>query len=280
MKKFYLFLCALLACCLVQPTYAYEVGDIVPYTAIEAGAKYHLKHVESGLYLQYLDNGDGDFCINALPEPSTSVFEFEFTPIAGVEDNYYLNVTEGGSKVYMVGSGWNCQSGTAPNGTNSQIELQLSGDGFVMKAVWSNFLNFNAITAGNRCYANKGNDANAAFQLELAVLPPATVEFVSKLPANDATNVDYTADLTATFNKTISLIENPTATIVPSVDNVVLSTTLSVLTISADFAPATPYTVTVPAGTVVGYDSDITWSFTTAAEVIMPQNGKSYNIKY
>src|SRR5690606_26503438 len=47
-----------------------------------------------------------------------------------------------------------------------------------------------------------------------------------------------------------------------------------------DFAPATTYTVTVPAGTVVGYDSDITWSFTTATEVIMPQNGKGYNIKY
>lgn len=270
-----------------QGTSAQTIGDEVPFTAIEAGAKYHLKQVESGFYLHYQDYSDSKFSVNTLVS-ANSTFEFEFIP-AGAANTYYLRVGNGaGGVLFFVGDGYFCGVGATPNGVNSQIQLQASGsDGqFVMKALWRNYIRGNA-AEGSHFYADWDNAASGIFQLELAATPPADIDPVLSFPVDNAANVDYITDnLVVIFNKSITLAAGASVTVSDgtnppiTVNGADLSVNVSVLSIHvASLAPSTDYTVTIPANTIEGYASVVSWSFSTCPEILYPPlNGKRYNI--
>jgi len=88
---------------------------------------------------------------------------------------------------------------------------------------------------------------------------------VSLSPADGATDVALDASVTVTFNQDITAGNLNGITFSPSVAGVSASVSGAVLTIAhADFAEGIQYTVTVPAGAIVGLSEAVIWSFTTS----------------
>ena len=97
-------------------------------------------------------------------------------------------------------------------------------------------------------------------------------EFVSFTPANGAVNVAVRNVVEVTFNKTIALgntenIKINDVAVEPASINLQSTgdgLTHNKLKLNHDaFTQSTEYTVTIPAGSVLGYDRDISWTFTT-----------------
>lgn len=90
---------------------------------------------------------------------------------------------------------------------------------------------------------------------------------ISKTP--EGNNVNAYAAVSVTFNNVITLSNSSAITITPEVTGVTASANGNILTIAHDdFDYETEYTVTIPAGAIKDFDTEIKWSFTT----------KSFNI--
>ncbi len=135
-----------------------ETGPLNP---ISSWKKYYIKHVESGLYLQYLPHSfEGEFCINPL-DRTNDAFVFSFASVAGFTSIYNVGV----NKKYINSGidGWRCSLGTEKN-QNGQIQLEFTGtddDSFKMRAIWKlfNYINLDRSTKGSYMYADKNNGA-------------------------------------------------------------------------------------------------------------------------
>jgi Beta-1,4-xylanase len=95
--------------------------------------------------------------------------------------------------------------------------------------------------------------------------PP--MELISVIPNNGATGVAVDAEITVTFNQSVAMFGTPKLYKIELSETmgVQVSSNGSVITITHnDFAPNTEYTVTIPAGTIIGYDMDIVRKFTTS----------------
>jgi ElaB/YqjD/DUF883 family membrane-anchored ribosome-binding protein len=150
---------------------AIAFANVVNMTDIVSGQKYNLRHVVTGMYLQFLDNGDGDFCINSMPLGGNANFDFIFNAVAGVADTYMLEINNGSNSGYMSGSGWNIQLSNPETATQKQIILLDQGDNAVrLRAGWltGNVINVDNITPASRLYANKSGNENADFIIELS----------------------------------------------------------------------------------------------------------------
>jgi len=125
---------------------------------------------------------------------------------------------------------------------------------------------------GNVYYFMMGNDWGSIYQFQFYYISGAVtaVSVASQTPAANAVDVATDASVSVSFNANITLAVGASATIKDADGNEVTGVALSVngssLEIAHDaFAPSTVYTVTVPAGAVDDFSSDISWSFTTAA---------------
>ncbi|MDR2853965.1 MAG: hypothetical protein LBV31_01525, partial [Prevotellaceae bacterium] len=193
----------------------------VPIANIISGQKYNLKHVSTGLYLQFLDNDNGDFCINALPVGSNANFDFIFTAVPGVANTFMLGINSGNNVGYMSGNGWNMQLGNPTTASQKQIILLDQTNNVVrLRAGWDtgNTVNFDGTPVANsRIYANKGGNANANFIIELS--PNAVDMFLvlneliatatnTVLPSIPATASGVTAYLTAAIATAQAVVDS------------------------------------------------------------------------
>jgi len=99
---------------------------------------------------------------------------------------------------------------------------------------------------------------------------PLVIEVLSKTPAVGATDVALDANIVVTFNQDVDFANGFAGITITYAGGTVAVTNATIatgyLTIShAGFDYETAYTVTIPAGTIDGYDEIITWSFTTVA---------------
>jgi hypothetical protein len=270
-RRIYFVLSMLLICSI---TFA----QTVPVSGITPGQKYNIKHVATGLYLNHLANGDGDFNINTLI-PGEAPFEFDFTEVATLESTYNIGVDGG----YLGGDGWKCQLKPAITEDNTtRIILLPNEDGSLqLRAAWSaaNVINVDATAAGSRIYANKASNANSVWALEIAAAAPSSVGVTSTSPVDNATGVAVAAPVHVFFNKIVTA-GDLTGITINGVAVTGASVTGALLTIPhAVFAYETLQTVVIPAGAIEGYASAITFSFTTKAAPVLPVAGKNYNIK-
>ena len=91
-------------------------------------------------------------------------------------------------------------------------------------------------------------------------------EVVSLAPANDATGIALDAEVKVIFNQSIETFGTPNLSniVISGATGVQASFTDSIITIAHDnFECCTEYTVTIPAGSIVGYNTNIVWTFTT-----------------
>jgi len=116
---------------------------------------------------------------------------------------------------------------------------------------------------GTQFFTGGFNDVGAFFvrMFEVSDIPMV----VSTAPARDAENVVASAPIVVTFSIDITEEDLALITIDPPVDGVQASIEDNVLTIThGGFAFETVYTVTIPAGAIENFDTEYSWSFTTA----------------
>ena len=116
---------------------------------------------------------------------------------------------------------------------------------------------------GLKFYNNYTDRGRFVFQFEPV---PIEMEYPEITPVADATGIDVNAEVKLTFTKPVNLFGEP------NLNSINISNTMGVkasysdntITIAHnDFEPNTEYTVTIPKGSIVGCNVDITWKFKT-----------------
>jgi hypothetical protein len=185
------------------------------------------------------------------------------TPVVPMPDPHTLNIDVLGASATLTWQyGTAKTSGEAVSGFNIFLNGVLHGDvsATAMSYVF-NSLAAGSHTAGVQTVGVAGSISDTIF-VTFTVIGPITVS--STTPANHATNVELDADVKVTFNQSVTLVSSAGITITPSVTGVSASVNGTDLIIAhGNFTNDIEYTVTIPAGTIKGYDQVITWSFTT-----------------
>jgi len=103
---------------------------------------------------------------------------------------------------------------------------------------------------------------SVTWDIEDVTIDLAPVRISSQIPADNATYVATYQDIVVTFNQNVTYTDLSQITVVPTLAGLNVSLVDNTLTITHDgFAFATEYTVTIPSGTIVGFDEEISWSF-------------------
>lgn len=111
---------------------------------------------------------------------------------------------------------------------------------------------------------SRGRTGNDAEIVALYSIYDAPLQHVSTTPSDGATEVGLEAPISVTFNKSFPSLDLTKVSINPDPGHVEAVVAGQYLDISHDkLAYNTEYTVSVPSGTIVGYPTDIVWSFTT-----------------
>jgi alpha-tubulin suppressor-like RCC1 family protein len=199
-----------------------------------------------------------------------------------------FEVFNGGTKVgefHDFGSTW---------ATNSNLGIAITGPttleirGRVLSGATSGNLEYNIngsliiLAGGNILVQPTTNLANLA-PINVGSPPATMLTFVSQTPVNGATGVDPTADLTISFDESLSglgtgifrIYENGSATYSYGAGSTELSTAGTTLTINpaTDLLPNTNYHVTIDANMITGisgnqfggFSTSGEWAFTTGA---------------
>lgn len=144
-----------------------EASLIVPDQLVDcvepvSTGKYHIKHVQSGLYLQYKkdlsSNYEGDFCLNAL-DAANNDFKFQFMPVAGFAGVYRIRGVAQRKYInrYSEQDVWKIVAG---NGTGHEGRIRIewqNSDNVLLRGEWqmSKYINLDHTTAGSYIYADK-----------------------------------------------------------------------------------------------------------------------------
>ena len=86
---------------------------------------------------------------------------------------------------------------------------------------------------------------------------------VAFTPANNSVGAELNQNIVVEFNQNTTYTTFANITVYPAISemNVSLVDNIYLTITHSGFAPSTIYTVTIPAGTIVGYDTEITWTF-------------------
>ena len=115
-------------------------------------------------------------------------------------------------------------------------------------------------------YTSPASTATVLWAIDDVVVRPTPVRYVSRTPITNTINVGINQDIVVNFNRDITAGDFDGITVEPAI---VGGFTASItdennLTLShSGFTYATNYTVTIPVGTIVGFDQALTWSFRT-----------------
>lgn len=273
MKQIYLVVLALLTCSM---TFA-EVP--------EAGKKYYVKNVDTGLYWT-IDGAGPYFPVLNYLLASDPGSQYEFRALS---DGYYKIAVQGPSReLYLYADGgWDVIFATRADDTDLDAAVKLipSGDGykFSFKSHSGNVIGIDFSTPGARLFSDKGDGSHPVYVLE-EVPDVITLGISTLFPTDGATNAPHTDDLVVAFNSIITLAAGATVSITKTADGtavggVTLKVDKNLLSIThAAFDPKTSYTVNIPEGAVTGFSS-FTWTFTTSAAALTPTSGHSYKIQ-
>jgi beta-galactosidase len=218
----------------------------IPESNIIIGRDYHIKHVASGLYLQYRPDNtaqfEGDFCLNPLS--NNTDFIFRFSIITGFKSVYYIRIN---NKYLNKGAdGWRCILGAQTN-QDGRIQLETNDDGhFKMRGQWqtSRYINLDATTAGSYIYADKTTGA-------LWSLEEVNKTGVSPVDAENDDTLIY--PVPAKGNITVSTSEKATV-ILMDLSGKVLATYLSDGNVTIDLNyPEGVYIIRVDTGKIKNY---------------------------
>jgi hypothetical protein len=133
-------------------------------------------------------------------------------------------------------------------------------------SIWTYYAKSN-IPANAKHIAIRYTSYNSSYLIidKINITEAVSVNLVSVYPANDAANVAVNASLVVEFDGNITALDLSLITLFPDLGTCTGSIQQGkFLNISHNyFEENTRYTVNVPAGSILEYNQDITWSFTT-----------------
>ena len=111
----------------------------------------------------------------------------------------------------------------------------------------------------------RAGEASANWDIDDISIQSALLRTISRSPVTNATGVAIDENIVVTFNMDVTYSDFEDILIEPQVDilGVSIVDNRNLVITHDGFAHATVYTVTIPAGTIVGFDEVITWSFRT-----------------
>jgi hypothetical protein len=250
----------------------------------EAGKKYFIKNVDSGLYLT-LNTGSGEAFVIDFLQASNDDFQFEFLPsIIGTEGFYNLAVNNRGDYMYI--NDWHCSKWGAPDDAKFDIKVTNLEENTCKLSFANrpdNVIGLDDISPGSPVYSDKTEEDYYLWKL-IEVQTSIPLEIAHLLPADGAADASITNEVKVVFNDIISLETGAAASIRDLADREVagvgISAERNVITITHDpFEPETTYTVTLSAGTITGFNQAVIWSFTTSEAAVLPVDGHAYKIR-
>jgi len=112
------------------------------------------------------------------------------------------------------------------------------------------------------------SDWTAAWDIDVVSIIPTPIAIAARTPNFNETNIPLNENVTVTFNQPVTATASPITGIefTPAVANVAATIVDNVLTITHDgFDLDEEYTITIPAGTIEGFNALTLWQFRTTA---------------
>ncbi len=128
-------------------------------TQITSGETYYIREQQSGLYLHYNPNNDGDFCLGTK-STTDNTYRFRLTKVSNFTSFYTMHVADG-----VVGKGtanWRAMRITETAKPECWVQLEEEGENFVrLRGAWMNntYFNFDSRATGGIVYTDKGTPA-------------------------------------------------------------------------------------------------------------------------
>ena len=250
------------------------------------GKRYFIKHLQSGLYLTLnLESTDNITKIDYFFGDDTQTF----TLMADELNPELVSISS--NDVFLTQNTqwrWDINAGTDATEDEAKYILVPNGDRIAIKALFykddNMYLAPQNNQSGTKCYLDTGGSPENINNLWIfeEITEEDVLEAVEFLPENNTLDVTNNVTLSVLFSKVIELSENPLISIKDQDNNEVDGVEPEVqgrrLFIDHDmFSFGNTYTVIIPAGTIIGLDEAVTWSFTTATPVY-PKHLRSYNI--
>jgi hypothetical protein len=246
---------------------------------------YYIKHAASGKYLTAEPGNPlatGKFVIkdfSSITDHESAQFTFTkkvFTEIiAGAVTYYYLKTKSEyfftvttGALFPNTGSTEFSALRLTENGSNPHFYMQIRARSHSYSATTQDkYISPAANTDGAIVGIDDLNPTDWILEDALEISPIPV--FIGQYPAVDATDASTTADITLTFSKDINWAASPNVTITNTRTGATATTTGFTSTgkvLAISHAPLDNYeiyTITIPAGSIANYNSDISWSFAT-----------------
>ena len=224
-------------------------------TPIRPGSIAHASHAGPGLAAERQTSW---LITRAIEMPTTGIYELSFWA-RWVAPSSFPHRTA----IYVSTTGNNTADFSllqelASGGSNEWQEIAVSLEAFAGENIYLAFK-----------YVSRGPGlASSAWNIDDVSIQRATrLRIVAQTPVAEATVVPLNQAVTLTFNLDVTYTNLAGITVYPAVAgmNVNLVNNRAITITHGGFAPATIYTITIPAGTIVGWEDgeEITWSFRT-----------------
>jgi beta-galactosidase len=130
---------------------------------IDTSKKYYIKHIDSGLYLQYIPGTIGEFKLQTLLKTNPN-FTYVFVPVNGFTSSFNLKLDD--NSFMNQQNGWRVISGIKTD-NEGRIQIEFMNDcKFKMRGLWQlwKYINLDTTTPWSLIYGDKTE--GAVWQLE------------------------------------------------------------------------------------------------------------------
>ena len=127
-------------------------------SAIESGATYFIKEANSGLYLHYQSQEDGDYCLGRKSE-TDNTYRFLLTRIGRFTSFYSMKA--GGGYISKGNTNWRAQRGNDISTADGWMQIEEVDNSVYLRAAWmgNTYFNFDSRNVGSIVYTDKSSPA-------------------------------------------------------------------------------------------------------------------------
>ena len=129
-----------------------------PTSDIKSGATYYIREASSGLYLRYLPQSDGDFCL-ARKNDAESSLRFLVTKVSKFTSFYSMMVS--GGYVSKGNANWRAQLGNDISTADGWVQMEEVDNGVYLRGAWmgNTYCNFDSRNVNSIVYTDKTTPA-------------------------------------------------------------------------------------------------------------------------
>src|SRR5690554_3915755 len=264
MKKSYLFLFLSVMVC-----------SIALAQLPQGGKNYNIKNVGADLYLSYY--GADDWNVSRINAPTGDIDQVWRLVATEEVDVFNLSI-DGQYLTKHPNNGWDNVLTADPTADEAKFVLTEEESGITIQLLANrgtgSYYAPQGSSAGSAIYLDSGGGADLELWVFEEVVEADELDVKTLTPAEGATGISYISPTSVLFTKDIVAGDLSGITIKDAAGEAVadvIATLNDDATISiahADFDYETTYTVTIPQEAIEGFEEEVSWSFTTMAELL------------